>query len=309
MAVVWTILKAIGIVLLVVLCVLLTVLLLVLLVPVRYRAQGSLREKLCGDAEVSWLFRLLSVRASFDDGFSMCVRLAGIPLFPKREKAQKRRSEKGQKEALSGQEKDVEVKEADTGKDREAAQKQPYPSVQETEQDTAGRVEEENGQEEPPPDGFFGFPECLLEKIYAIFRNCGKKYESICAKIEQVRKILARYIAILRREETKRLASLTLGQLMRMLRHVFPGKMRICLCIGTGDPASTGQILAVQGMLYPVLGQRLEIVPDFKEKHFEGTFFMRGHVTVIVLLLCALRILLNRNFRTLVRLMRKKEEA
>lgn len=151
--------------------------------------------------------------------------------------------------------------------------------------------------------------EKLSEKVYAIFRKFGEKYETICAKIKKVKDRLSYYIRILQREETKELLWLTIRQLRGILRHVLPRKLDVRLNVGTGDPASTGQILALQGLLYPVLKGNVLIVPDFEEKRFEGTFYMKGRITAFVLLLCALRVIINKNFRKLIRILRKKEEA
>lgn len=349
MTVFLTILKVIGIVLLILIGILLTAALLVLLAPVRYSAQGTWQEKPVGTIKVSWLAHLVTCRAAFDEGLTFCVRLAGIQLLPKREKKKKRRrrSEKEQEESTAGQETAAEqesgvVKESESGREQveapgkepakasdagkaakqtaaqenekaSAAEQEPVESVaQKAEESVApdGNGEERQAeQEEASADGVWCFLDSLLEKVYAIFRNCGDKYAEICAKIEQVRKTVARYLAILQREETKQLAALTFGQLRKILRHVLPGKLQIYLCVGTGDPASTGQILAVQGMLYPFLGQRLQIEPDFDRKRLEGNFYMKGHITLAVLLACALRIVINRNFRKLMKMLRKKEEA
>ncbi len=40
-------------------------------------------------------------------------------------------------------------------------------------------------------------------------------------------------------------------ELGEIIRHVLPRKLEVFGIVGTGDPASTGQIMAIQGMLYP----------------------------------------------------------
>lgn len=78
------ILKIIGILLLTVLGLIFAVTLLVLLTPVRYRIEASVLEKNPDvDLRVTWLFRLLSVRARYhpDRGpFDLSVRILGIRL-------------------------------------------------------------------------------------------------------------------------------------------------------------------------------------------------------------------------------------
>lgn len=149
----------------------------------------------------------------------------------------------------------------------------------------------------------------LSDKVYAFFRKSEDKLEGICDKIKNVQETVSYYVRILEKEETKQAVSLVWKQLLKIIKHVLPRKMDICFVIGTGDPASTGQIMALQGMLYPILRERIRIVPDFEDKHVEGTFHIQGRITVLCLLACALRIIISKNFRRLIRLLRKKEEA
>ena len=74
-SVILTILKVIGIILLVLLLLVLTVLLLVLFVPVRYRVSGSYEDAPEGEAYVTWLLRLIGVRAGWKDGLYARVRV------------------------------------------------------------------------------------------------------------------------------------------------------------------------------------------------------------------------------------------
>lgn len=83
MAVLLTVLKIIGIVLLVVLGLLLTALLLLLFVPFRYHISGSyVREVPDGTVYVSWLFRAVSLRLTYHHGIAVSgsLRLFGIPV-------------------------------------------------------------------------------------------------------------------------------------------------------------------------------------------------------------------------------------
>ncbi len=74
-SVILTILKVIGIILLVLLALVLTVLLLVLFVPVRYRVSGKYEDAPEGEAYVTWLLRLIGVRAGWKDGLYAKVRV------------------------------------------------------------------------------------------------------------------------------------------------------------------------------------------------------------------------------------------
>lgn len=306
MTILLMILKVIGIILLVILGILLFGALLILFVPVRYQAQGTYQDSFRAKGQATWLLHLLSVRFSFEDGFHYSVKIAGIPFLPGREK--KPDADAGQKKAPDAAPavKTAEAKAPDetaAKRQEETGTKEPQAPDGEGGQDAAPTGQEEDSGADA------GFLEKLLQKIYAIFRKNREKYEAICAKIKQIKNKLSHYVRILKREETKALLRLIVGQLSGIIRHVLPRKLDVRLRIGTGDPASTGRILALQGMLYPVIRDKVAVIPDFEEKHLEGTFYMKGRITAFVVLVCALRVIINKNFRQLIRILRKKEEA
>lgn len=353
MTILLTILKGIGILLLVILGILLAVSLLVLFVPVRYRAEGTYQEEFKASGHVTWLLHLLSVRFSYDTAFSYSVRIAGLCFLPRRQKRRKRSDTslgtappdgreadgsgdgnaakqqpdgQARKTARTAQPDGRECKAARTAQPDEQAhgtaadrarqsRETAKPAAHKAQQEEKAAIADDiSCQEEKTPaaEGAkdpAGFWDKLLRKIYAIFRKYREKYETICAKIKQIREKLSDYVRILTRQETKELLSLTIRQLRRVIAHVLPRRLEVCMNIGTGDPASTGQLLALQGMLYPVLKGKILILPDFENKRLEGSFFMRGRITGFVLLLCVLRVAINKNFRQLIRILRKKEEA
>ena len=98
-------------------------------------------------------------------------------------------------------------------------------------------------------------------------------------------------------------------ELGEIIRHVLPRKLEVFGIVGTGDPASTGQIMAIQGMLYPWHKGNIRLEPDFEEKYIEGELHLKGRIRLGTLGICGLRILLNKNVRRLIRILRKKEEA
>ena len=76
---IFTILKVIGIILLVVLALILTALLCVLFVPVKYRAVGSFdNTDIRAKAHVSWLFHLFALHIEYADETDGYIRLAFV---------------------------------------------------------------------------------------------------------------------------------------------------------------------------------------------------------------------------------------
>ena len=110
LSIIWSILKIIGIILLVILGLLLAIFLLVLFVPLRYELKGNgsyeKEEESSPDflvkARVSWLLRIVcvSIRAG-KEGLKMRVRLFGIPFLRRggTKKEKKKRKKEGKQKA------------------------------------------------------------------------------------------------------------------------------------------------------------------------------------------------------------------
>ena len=75
-----------------------------------------------------------------------------------------------------------------------------------------------------------------------------------------------------------------------------------------GDPAATGQVLAVYGILYPLVGDHVRVMGEFEQKRIEGTLFIKGRMTLFRFVKTACRIYFNRDIRKLIKLL-KKEDA
>ena len=97
-------------------------------------------------------------------------------------------------------------------------------------------------------------------------------------------------------------------QLFWVCRMLKPAKCRLDLKAGTGDPSSTGQLMAVYGMLYPFIGNHVSIQTDFENKVAEGNLLIKGKVVSVIFLIAAIRMLLDKNIWKLLKLL-KKEDA
>lgn len=80
--------KIIGIVLLVIAIAIAVI----LLVPMRYRLVAKSEEK-CADFKLKWLLGLVSFTAGYREGFHYKLRIAGIPILPKKKKEEQENTE------------------------------------------------------------------------------------------------------------------------------------------------------------------------------------------------------------------------
>lgn len=89
-------------------------------------------------------------------------------------------------------------------------------------------------------------------------------------------------------------------------RKVKPTKCRINLRAGMEDPATTGQIVAAYGILYPLVGGSVFLQPEFEEKVIEGDVYIKGKITGIIFLIAGLKIALDKNIWRLIKLLKKE---
>lgn len=318
------ILRIVGIALLVILGLLLAVVLAVLFVPVRYRADGSFHEELTASARVTWFLHLLSIRIVFEKELSMKAFVCGVQIYPRaaRVKEQSRPRECGGSEGQKDTQEETTKETPEAGKTAEAEKpaepEKPAESVKPAEPaktlETAGGGAEETGgfgEADREAVGAGGrterkrfSPGDVTDRLKRTFQKLQDRLRDIRGTIRRLYERFSYYKSVWDREETQRAFRLASAQLSKTMRHVLPRRTDVYAVIGTGDPASTGQILAVQGMLYPWLGDKVHIVPDFEEEHFEGEFHLRGHIRAGVLGFYVLRLMLDRDVRHFIRILR-----
>ena len=76
-----------------------------------------------------------------------------------------------------------------------------------------------------------------------------------------------------------------------------PKHHNIDILFGTGDPASTGEILgAVYAMTF-LLGVNITVTPDFENKVIEVQSSFKGRIRLFTLLIIALKAYRNKDFK------------
>ena len=91
-----------------------------------------------------------------------------------------------------------------------------------------------------------------------------------------------------------------------MLKHIFPNKVRANVTYGMSDPADTGYILAVYGMLPAFVGKSIHLHPDFDKQILKGDFFIKGAIRAWTLLYQVLCVLFDKNCRKLYHIVKKE---
>lgn len=331
MTVLLTILKVIGWILLGILGLILLTVLTVLLVPIRYRADGVWKEEKYIRGRVTWLLHLLSIRVTYEKELLLEVRVAGFLIYPKKERSGKRKkaaSGADAEEGVGDADADTNVLDADGAKMPSADVKtlgESAPAAGTTDEPQTQTVAEASEPQSADPNEASASeadaqatdsdaaPEhsagSFFEKLSGKLSQVTDRLRGMQQKTDQLKQQTAYYKRIWDQPQTRQAIRVGFYELGEIIRHVLPRKLEVFGIVGTGDPASTGQIMAIQGMLYPWHKGNIRLEPDFEEKHIEGELHLKGRIRLGTLGICGLRILLNKNVRRLIRILRKKEEA
>lgn len=311
LSVLLTILKVLGIIFLVLLGMLLLLTMLVLFVPVRYRIiihrKADEETPVTVKIRAAWLFHILNAAFSYPEAAFLRIRVFCFTVFSSRSHGKRTagRTEKAET---------VREHDPEEGKREEAAKERQGKNQEETK----GRDQEQEAwksKEETPPQNhekkteekgkknkLFEF----LAKLWYVLKNIKYTILRICDKIKDIVRNIQYYLKIIQSETFRRAWEVCSGQVFSLLGSIFPRRVQGELLVGTGDPASTGQILAIYGILYPLSGNHIDIVPDFERQILECDLLIKGKITVCKALKTAWIIYFNKDLRRLIKLLKRE---
>ena len=285
------ILKILGIVLLVLLGILLALLLIVFFVPVRYQGSGYREE---GDPvpvhvqlKVTWLLHLVRVSFIYPEEAFLKVKVLFFQILPAKEKKKKASNKKeadGKKPKTDKKEVGSDVR--DTASDQKIS-------------DEGNTAVEDGGDDRRTLLDF-------VRKLFSAIRNIKYTIRKIYDKINHIIHNIRYYIKILQTESFKRAFVLCREQLLRLMKIVLPRKVSGTFTIGMEDPAATGQILSIYGILYPLIGDSITVIPDFEKPVMEGSFRFKGKITAFTLIRIAAKIYFDKDLKRVICLFKKE---
>lgn len=268
---IFTILKVIGIILLVVLALILTALLCVLFVPVKYRAVGSFdNTDIRAKAHVSWLFHLFALHIEYAQETDGYIRLAFVKkkLFDNYE-------------ALDDDDMDEAAKTETEDKVSENTGDEPKISADENQ-----HIKQ---QTKPTHKKTYKKPHKKSHKKQ--FKDKSEKIKNCIYKLKR------EYSD----ERNKAAFSHLKKELFIILKRICPRRLKLTMVYSTGSPDTTGILLGILACFPVGYTNRWRITPDFESEkpYAKGSFDIKGHVIVISILAATLRILFDKNCRRL----------
>ncbi len=294
MAFILTALKLIGIVLAVVIAIIIAVAVVVLVMPFKYEFSGEKYEKIKAAACVRWLFGIVKVSFSFDDGESeLGAAVFGKVVYPKKEAP-----------------KEIKVRGGASSENKEAnetlAEKKAEPEKKEP--------EKKEPKKEPPKEATEAPKKKPAKKAEAMAKKeAGPRVTKV--KMPEVsefppeeeeppkktiKDFVLGYLKDMPNEDKKLLIVTVLGTIKGVIRHILPEDISLYAVIGTDDPSVTGYILAGAGIARGATGKDILVQGDFERKRAEGEAFIKGRIRLGTLLYIMLRLLITRPVRKFI---------
>lgn len=288
------VLKVIGIVLLIILLLILLLLSIVLFVPIRYKGNGVINDTEKNvQFKITWLLHALSVKIKYihPGKPDIIIKVLGFQL------GKKKKSKKKEQSSATEQTSDIPldtnsteqnpVIDSDISSTNNSEDTQPQSTLNSEHQQA---VDEYLSEKAKPKESF-------KEKINKIVN----KITSIYNKIKGVFLNIKYYLDVIQEKETKDLLSKVFESILKILKSIRPRKLVVNATVGFDNPDTTGKMYGAYWVAKPILGEHVEITPDFENKIIEGDFNLKGKITIFVLAINGLKILLNKNFKPVIK--------
>lgn len=280
------VLKIIGLVLAGIIGLVLFILLIVLFVPIKYSASGNYApDDIRLSAKASWLFHALSFSYVYGKDSKPVIKVLGIEL-KKKEKVKKNKSRKKKKDKLEGLFENDDVYENDSDEIAEETQEPEEP--QNTKEPNEHDLHKEATESEPLD----------IDTVESTDKKKSSKKNSLYGKIK-------RYIEIIRSATFEKAFEKAKDRIFKLLKHILPRKWKINLDVSFEDPATTGTVLGISSMLYPITKGNLQVYSDFSDPHFLADGFLKGHITVCKVLWLAGSVYFDRRIKKIIKLFRE----
>ena len=311
------ILKITGIVIACILGLVIIVVAAVLFVPVRYKADADYHGKFKAHAKLSWL-GILRVLVSYDEELAIKAKALFITIYSnnqKKEKTSKHRTSKKKKtkhseenifsvnddeaKKLTENEKKPQIKMAeavsDTKEDTQAVKK----NVEDI-KESAESLKETVSKDEFKTTQNKNFFDKVKDKCFVIYTKIKEIINLVKDTVKKVSGAADKLKEIVTDEDNKALFHFFVEQLKTLIKVIRPKKYRINARLGFEDPATMGKVLAYISIFYGMSGVDLSLEPVFGENIKEGSIFLKGNIRIFSVLVIALRVYRNEQFKKFI---------
>ncbi len=318
LAIILSVLKIIGIVLLWILGILLAAILLILFLPITYhgvvrRTEADGDPPVYAKVKASWLFGFIRACAGYPQKPYVRVNILWHEMFRIPEDGTHPEKKTG-KIKKAGHRKSK--KNSDQKSTAQDTAENPHEKIKEDEVPCIEQQKQENkdtdtGENENTGNGFFSrivhFISQLPGKIKYTLYKIYDKIKNIVGKTENIRNEAAYYLNIIKSEEFADTFKHCKKQVICIFHQLLPRYFQADIIEGTGDPASTAQILAIFGVLYPFICDHVDVRGDFENITFKANVVFHGRITIFMIIYAGCRLYFNKDVRKLVKQLKKED--
>jgi len=116
---------------------------------------------------------------------------------------------------------------------------------------------------------------------------------------------IKKYIKIINSNLFKRSFNKAKKNIIKIFKIILPRKWKIYGSCGFDDPSVTGSVCAISGMLIPVFGKHLNVKGDFESTEIDLSFYFKGHITIVKIVIAALKILMDKDIKRVIKLFKE----
>ena len=304
------ILKITGIVIACILGLVILVVTAVLFVPVRYRVNADYHDRFKAHAKVSWL-GILRLLVSYDEELDIKAKALFITVYnnndenskaSEHKKAKKKKEKKQEENIFSASDKETEK----FAEKQEKPQIKMAEAVNETKEDVQD-VKETVSEDESGDTQKKSFFDKVKDKCFVIYTKIKEiiklikdTVKKVSGAADRLKEKVSKAKEFVTDEDNKALFHFLVEQLKALIKVIRPKKYRINARIGFEDPATMGKVLAYVSILYGMSGVDLSLEPVFGENVKEGSIFLKGNICIFSVLLIALRVYRNEQFKKFI---------
>ena len=142
----------------------------------------------------------------------------------------------------------------------------------------------------------------LLDLPFDIYDKADYTIDRIDKKIRAIQYKAEPFLTI----EGEHMLRKIIGYVLYLIRGWKPRRIRGYIDFGTGQPDVTGKLTGLIYLLLPDEAEEFDIRPDFYEKRFRTDVLMTGHIRLYRVAVVAVKLLVDREFWELLRMIRHK---
>ena len=302
------ILKIIGILLLSIISLFLIIIALILFVPIRYRIIANKFEDSDFYAEIklTWLLHFINILIKYTDDLYYRVRVILIPIKKsdnlKKHKNNSKKTKPDPNDTKSIDEgeniSDKSVNE-DISDNEISKNKEEIVSTSDLDENDDDNIKFDENK------GIIYKIRFVLTKFFEFLFNIKEKLNEAYNTVVNIVKDIDYYINALKDERNKKVISLCLSQASSIINNIKPKVFNGNLTIGIDDPYTMGQILSIYGILFPIIHDKITINPVYDKEVIEGDLYIKGRISVFVLIRAAIKIYFNRDYKRMIKIFKK----